>query len=91
MEVDDYRGSSNLLKARLLPIEVDQLLTENIWSRANKYVLSTATLPYRGDPGTWLESIGLDPDRAKIISKPMPFPAQNRPVKVYRAVTAGTF
>ena len=91
VEVDGYRGSSNLLKARLLPIEVDQLLTENIWSRANKYVLSTATLPYRGDPGTWLESIGLDPDCAKIISKPMPFPAQNRPVKVYRAVTAGTF
>lgn len=82
VEVDSYRGSSNLLKARLLPTEVDRLLRENIWSRANKYVLSTATLPHRGDPGRWLRSLGLDPDRAKIISKPMPFPAEHRLVNI---------
>lgn len=35
-------------------------------------------LPYRGDPATWLESLGLDPDWVKIISKPMSFPPRNR-------------
>lgn len=62
------------------PVWVDRFLQEYVWSRADKRVLSTATMPYRDEPERWMTRLGLDPDRTEVISKPMPFPAENRPV-----------
>lgn len=62
------------------PVYVDHFLDEWVWSRADKRVLSSATIPFRGNPEKWLNRIGLDPNRTAVISKPMPFPAEHREV-----------
>lgn len=62
------------------PVWVDRFLQEYVWSRADKRVLSTATMPYRDEPERWMERLGLAPSRTEVISKPMPFPAESRPV-----------
>lgn len=73
-------------KAKLKPVRVDRFLQEYVWDRADKVVLSTATMPYRNNPGKWLSRLGLDSDSATVVSKPMPFPPENRPVKTETAV-----
>lgn len=75
--------------AQLKPVYVDTFLERFVWSRADKIVLSTATMPYRSDPDQWLERIGLDPESSKIISRPMPFPADNR--KIDTTTTVNSF
>lgn len=62
------------------PIRVDSFLQQFVWSRAEKQILSTATMPFRDQPDRWLLRLGLDPNRARVISKPMPFPPENRPI-----------
>lgn len=37
-------------------------------------------MPFRDQPERWLRRLGLDPDRSHILSKPMPFPPENRPI-----------
>lgn len=66
--------------AKLKPVYVGTFLQRFVWSRADKVVLSTATMPYRSDPGKWIDRIGLDPSTTGTISRPMPFPAENRPI-----------
>jgi Rad3-related DNA helicase len=74
--------------AKLKPVYVDTFLQRFVWQRADKVVLSTATMPYRSDPDQWLERIGLDPTSTCIISRPMPFPAKNRKVVTSSTVTS---
>jgi len=69
-------------EVEMKPVYVDTFLSENVWDRADNIILSTATLPYRNNPKKWLDRIGLDSSKAKVISKPMPFPAENRPVRL---------
>lgn len=68
------------------PVDVDEFLQEFVWSRAEKYVLSTATMPFSETPSRWIARLGLDPDRARVIQYPMPFPAENRRVITNTAV-----
>lgn len=72
------RGSYNM---EVKPVYVDDFLTEHVWNRADQVVLATATLPYRDNPDRWLERLGRDPDNAAVISKAMPFPVENRPIR----------
>lgn len=65
----------------LKPVYVDRFLDRNVWNRSDKAILSTATLPFRNRPKKWIQRIGRDPANAKVISKPMPFPAENRQVR----------
>ena len=69
-------------EVQLKPVYADGFLEDNVWNRAENIILSTATLPYRHNPKKWLKRIGLDPSEAKIISKPMPFPAENRQIRL---------
>lgn len=62
------------------PVWVDSFLEEFVWSRASKRVLSTATMPYRDTPETWMKRLGLNPSETVVVSKPMPFPVEHRPV-----------
>lgn len=62
----------------LKPVEVDWFLRSNFWSMTDQVVLSTATVPYRGDEERWLSMLGLNPDDFEIISRPSPFPPTNR-------------
>lgn len=65
----------------LYPVYVDRFLENNVWNRVDQLVLSTATLPFRNNPKKWVSRIGRDPEKTKVISKPMPFPAENRQVR----------
>ena len=65
---------------QLRPIHVDGFLKNFVWNRANKRIISTATLRHRNNPDIWLNQVGLDPDKTRIISVEMTFPPSNRPV-----------
>lgn len=73
-------GSGKVKSFELKPVKVDRFLRKFIWSRAQKVVLSTATMPYRDKPGQLFRRLGLDSNRAHVVSYPMPFPKENRPV-----------
>lgn len=62
------------------PIKVDGFLSDKVWSRADKVVLSTARFPYRDHPRRWLDRIGLKGVDFKFKSVPMTFPKENRPI-----------
>ena len=80
----DGRGGR---KIELKPVDVDKFLRDKIWSRGNKRVISSATIPYRDDISKWSARIGLD-GSTKHISKPMPFPEENRLIHTDTAVGA---
>jgi ATP-dependent DNA helicase DinG len=71
---------------QLKPVKVDSYLDNFVWRRANTRLLTTATMPYRGNPSAWCRRIGLDPERTHVIKVGMPFPAQNRPVHVHTEI-----
>jgi Rad3-related DNA helicase len=73
----DKLGSTNEKKMTIKPVDVDNFLQKFIWSRGNKRVISSATIPYRSKIDTWADRIGLD-GSTKLISRPMPFPEENR-------------
>jgi len=51
-----------------------------VWSRADKRIISTATLRYRNNPRVWIKNAGLDPEKTEVINVGMTFPPKNRPV-----------
>lgn len=81
--VDENEGE---YEVSLKPVYVDRFLENNVWSRAEKVILSTATLPFRDNPKKWAERIGREREDVKVISKPMPFPAENRQVRLDYAI-----
>lgn len=87
VERDEYKGEyKKTLEIR--PINVGNFLQNRVWNRADKTIISTATLPYRGNPDIWLHQVGLDPDNTLVISVPMPFPVQNRPIHTHKMVAS---
>lgn len=64
-------------KMKLSPVDVDNFLQKFIWSRGSKRVISSATIPYRRNIEKWADRLGLD-GSTKLVSKPMPFPEENR-------------
>jgi len=83
VDADSYNHDGDTrYKLGFKPVYVGPYLQSHIWNRADKIVLSTATMPFRETPEKWLNRIGLDPRQHSFttISKPMPFHAANRPV-----------
>lgn len=83
VEVEEWQPNSSMvstLQITFSPVDADSFLKRSVWSRSDKRVLSTATMPYFNRPDVWLERLGLDPDNAKVIQRPMPFPTENRRV-----------
>jgi len=62
------------------PVKVDSFLKHKVWRRADTRLLTTATMPYRGNPDSWCSRIGLDPDRTHVIKVGMPFDPERRPI-----------
>ena len=73
----EHSGDVKSLEAK--PVRVDRFLDRFVWSRGDKRILSTATMPYRENPEEWFRRLGL-PGKTKVIKAPMPFPRENRPV-----------
>jgi Rad3-related DNA helicase len=77
----DYR------KIEFKPIFVGRFLNDLIWDKADKFMLSSATIP----KGNWLEEIGLDDRAVTRISVSSPFPVENRPICLTEAVGKMTY
>jgi ATP-dependent DNA helicase DinG len=73
-------GGEYVKTLEMRPIYVSNFLNNFVWGRANKRVVSTATLRHRDNPSIWLRQVGLDPEETKVISVGMTFPPENRPV-----------
>jgi Rad3-related DNA helicase len=76
IDVDIRKNRPNAKKAVFKPIEIGRFLDDLLWSRADKIVLSSATIP----GGGWLEEIGLGGVSAKKMNVPSTFPVENRPI-----------
>jgi Rad3-related DNA helicase len=81
-------GGSYVKTIELQPVNVSSFLKNNIWSRASKRIISTATLPYRDMPEIWLRKVGLDPENTQVISVGMRFPVENRPIHTEHMVAS---
>lgn len=79
-------GRSNSKQLTLKPVKVDRFLQNYVWSRGNKRVLSSATIPYRNNIEKWAERIGL-PGDTQLIRAPMPFPVEHR--QIYTGTMVG--
>lgn len=74
-------------KLTVRPVKVDRYLNNFVWSRAEKIILSSATIPYRNNPGRWAKRLGIPSDK-RVLSIPvgMPFPKENRPIHTHTAI-----
>jgi len=84
--VDVDTDHQNNLTVKIMPVDVSDFLQHRVWDRAEKRVLSTATLPHQSYPSKWLKKVGIDPQNTKVIQKPMPFPAENRQIDTRHVV-----
>lgn len=66
----------------LRPVDVGAFLKTKLWSRADKRLLMSATVPFKNSESQYLYRIGLDPDETHVIRVGMPFPDKNRPVSL---------
>lgn len=81
------KNAPNQHKIVFKPVEIGRFLDELLWSRADKIILSSATIPQ----GDWMEEIGLgDKDSGKV-TVPSTFPVENRPINVDNAVGKMTY
>lgn len=80
--VEDAELDGETMKSlELKPIDVDYFLKRFVWSRADKVVLSTATMPFSDHPERWLRDLGLGDKSYECIQYPMPFDRENRPIE----------
>lgn len=85
-EFTQYRGN-NRPKITMKPVMVDRFLEHHVWDRADKIVLSSATIPFRHDVDRWLKRIGITGE-GTMIPVDMPFPAENRPVHTHTEIAS---
>jgi Rad3-related DNA helicase len=81
------KNSPNQKKIVFKPIEIGRFLDNLLWSRADKIILSSATIP----KGDWMEEIGLGDKDAGKVTVPSTFPVENRPINVDQAVGKMTY
>lgn len=87
IDVSINKNSSNDIKFVFKPVEIGRFLKSMLWNRADKILLSSATIP----KGDWLNEIGLgDMDVGKK-TIPSTFPVENRPIIVDQAVGKMTY
>jgi ATP-dependent DNA helicase DinG len=71
----ESRGKTK--KIQVQPVRVNGFLSKFVWSRGRRRLITSATIPFRGNVGKWGRRIGLGED-PKLISKPTPFPEEHR-------------
>ncbi|MBZ6496003.1 helicase C-terminal domain-containing protein [Natrinema longum] len=86
--VDVNTGPLTATEYKFNPANVGDLLKQQIWNRADKVVLSSATIPSHGATDRkegilkWVDRIGLDPESTHVITEDSPFPVENRRVRI---------
>jgi len=75
-DVDVNKNRPNDRKLVFKPVYVGRFLEDLLWSRGDKIILSSATVP----KGDWLDDIGLSDRKVERFNVPSTFPASNRPI-----------
>lgn len=76
------RGGNGTTKGiELKPIRVNDFLSDFVWSRGRRRLITSATIPFRGNIKKWADRIGLD-GPVKFISKRTPFPEEHRLIHI---------
>jgi len=86
-ESEVKKNQPNDKKVKFEPINVGRFLDGLVWSKADKVILSSATIPKQG----WLDEIGLGDKKVKRLNIPSPFPIENRPIVTSEAVGKMTY
>jgi len=87
IDVQIKKNKPNVHKLVFKPVEVGRFLENLLWSRADKIILSSATIPQ----GDWMYEIGLGGHEAGKVKVPSTFPIENRPINVDEAVGKMTY
>jgi Rad3-related DNA helicase len=74
-------GERTTKKIHLKPVRVDDFLADFVWSRGRRRLITSATIPFRGNVDKWAERIGLEGE-VKFIDKPTPFPVEHRKIHI---------
>lgn len=81
-QVEIRKNKPNYEKVEFKPIKVGRFLEDLVWSRFDKIILSSATIP----KGNWRQEIGLGDRKTMEISVPSEFPVENRPIVTTEAI-----
>lgn len=87
LEFNVRKNKTNEKKIVFKPIEIGRFLKNLLWNRADKILLSSATIP----KGDWLEEIGLGDKDVGKVTVPSTFPVENRPIITDQAVGKMTY
>ena len=87
IEFQVKKNSPNEEKIIFKPVEIGRFLEDLLWSRADKIILSSATIP----KGNWMSEIGLGNKDAGRVTVPSTFPVENRPIITEEAVGKMTY
>lgn len=81
------KNKPNSRKIVFKPVEIGRFLDELLWNRADKIILSSATIP----KGNWMNEIGLGDRDAGKVTVPSTFPLENRPINTDHVVGKMTY
>lgn len=81
-QTDIKKNRPNERKIKFEPVKVGRFLEGMLWNRADKIILSSATVP----GGNWLEEIGLGKYNLSRFNVPSTFPIENRPIITDEAI-----
>jgi len=87
LDVDINKNKSNSPKIIFEPVTIGRFLKNLLWSRADRIILSSATIP--GD--NWMSEIGLQGKKVGKVEVPSTFPVENRPIITSESVGKMTY
>lgn len=79
----DVKDPTKVLNISFKPVEVSGLLKEYFFKFAKKTVLLSAVIL---DFETYMDLMGIDPAKCRVLSVESTFPVKNRPINTYEAV-----
>lgn len=79
----DKKDYSKIIKLSFKPVVVSKLLHDYLFQYGKKTILLSAVIL---DFRTYMELLGIDPEKARIITIDSTFPVKNRPFYTYEAV-----
>jgi len=84
-EVSKRKAKGTTKKIQVQPVRVNDFLAKFVWSRGRRRLITSATIPFRGNVGNWGKRIGLS-EEPKLISKESPFPEEHRLIHLNKMI-----